>query len=1636
MSLISRVEISNYLTEGLDANHFAEWNPMLTGITLRMDGQSSLVNITNGGGKTSMAELLLFVLSRDRTLLSRVRDKAAPKGRGYTHARIEFRDSSGESFREPGLLEIDVNNLPGRTNVIGVALNNDVNDAPIFYGYSGTLEDSPCYIKTTDNLVPVGDVEFSKRTRSMPSVKWDTFRNIREWQEYVGLFMSMDVVRRNATYQAKGSDDKNASFFNFKPRNGESYDSAFFKAVIAPDLLTNLLNSFAEENESSIEDTLHLSLSQIVHSEREIARKQANLEVRQNAIENDLKPVVDAGAKANGLHKEVQAILRAVKKDVALLHHFGSQHSANAVVGLPRRLSTLPKAVDQDSRIHQALKGMVIARDDGILIRDNTISELAGVEVAVISKAADRKQITRTTLNSQVIDFACLFENHTSGAIKGGHYRKGYTRQSVEQLLPLLANTQGAKLDGLEDVFAAAFNIAQSQVDTNPASLRIYALEATLQANEGALISLQKEADRLTSAIDGMEKQVKGREENEAAWQAFSQIALHLPEELRSSPKQARDWVVDESTKLQGQLAEMYRRNGELAKGWAEYCESVEAAGLEGIDGIRSQHASLDTKSKKIHNNLRKYRQSVKELTDASPGLERALGKAQALLMECQNALVRMEELKESLAVFHSYFGEVDPTTVENPVTTVQKAARNNAQAVESLRSTNTDWERLTSLKAGSARFSELFGVETDPFKCEPLEDHRRWTEKVHLTQQGMQPLESLVLALGSFEVKFPGIVPAQWLRDADQRRMDLETDQRETRSQLIQTEKEIEALDALSLVDDAAFAKAWPIMGSSPERLYSMVQALPIPLEARTAALSALSGLLSAPVFESLEELERASALLESHGIAIPLLLKSGLLESIQSQSGAHGELRMLGFIAGRHSRKVRILLDPEYAQSERAVLVQRAQDLGARLEVIEADLGKVDFRGSDYLLAHEADKAIKNDSAKKYKALEDDLHEASKALERLAPQIQKEALDCLRNRREYVQKGGDERTAILWEQLEGLRSEVQTTAAALTEAQRRASPESVSAYFNACKYVKAGADVAHEAAKSSVDKAVNGVTAADHFLGLNRSAVRNAQGDLDSAIKEEDEFNEYGGELQLVAMKRVLNFADETEAVEFMRGFEKNCQSKKADALRLTGIQSSVNFDRADAYVANLGKSEIDLVNSISAMKTSLNEVNDKVTSLRDHNKVVREYEMPNWHSLRKSIHDLAYEVGSQASKTAKAFEELRALEEGMPPVEAHELYGSLAGINRSLVEATVESTSMLAAALEEQTFKLQDINPETALASFATQQSAFKSAFAAYEDINKKFCERSRQGLNTKQAAFNELELQKIEQAKPEHIVVLLEVFERLVQSLEKDRDDAQKAIQAAHNANEEAMTQLSRLIQVADDNLDALKKVMGRYPAGCFKVKVQLAGEGLIKEILSELKDRVGAVATASNETGRALRRSDESKIKEVLRETLIDKIFLEPGVSFVHSGIRTKESPVTDKLSTGQKVALEFMWIVRQAEYEIERGLRNRSAKDAKRARQENRVIFVDGIFSTLSDRGIIREAFNGLGNLGGNFQIIGFLHSPTWTNDYGVFPVYHVGKKLTKNHGASSLVAFSEPGRNEGTLGFFTSMAQTHDATV
>jgi hypothetical protein len=1529
-------------------------------------------------------------------------------------------------------LEIDPENQPGQTRVIGVALTNDVADSPIFYSYSGTLEDSPCYTLADGVLNNVPDDAFAKRTKSIPGCQWNSFRNASEWQAHVGDAISMDVVRRNAIYQTKGSDDKNASFFSFKPRAGESYDAAFFRFVIAPDLLSNLLNTFAEEEETSIEDTLHTSLSQIVNSEREMTRKQENLQRRETSIGVDLKPVVDAGSRANKTQDAMQAALREVKKDVALLQHYGSQDSPHAALGLPRAIDKLMRSTEQDPRIRKAIKGMVIHREDGILILDKTLGELAEIEVKRIGEIADRRQIAHSSLNSQVIDFACDFGFSTSGKVGGGHYRNGYTRQAVATLLPLFANTSGATLMGLDDVFRAAFDTAQAQIDTNPASLKIYALQSTLAANAEKLGTLTKEIETLDGEITGLETQIKGRAENEAAWNQFSDLAPLLPQELQNQPKQAKGWLADEVAKIQNLMGDMSAKRGELKVGWERYQRAMDEAGLSGIDGIRAQHTELGVRQKKLGDQLKKAGKLAEDSRKLLPKLQHAAMNADQLVKDSQAQLRRLNELKASQAVFQSYFGEVEPLEVEHPTNTLKTITQKKSEADKALEKASNEFQELINFKASAVRFNEIFGPDCDALTANPVGDHRRWSEKESLAQQNMLPLEPLVTALESFKVKFPDQAPSDWIAATDNRRVELDGQLRSTAGELEATTGEIEALDHLSVVDDAAFSRAWAVLGEGPKRLYATLQTMEGTSERRIGALSALTGLLSAPVFDTLEDLSAAAAVLEQHDIGIPLLLKQPLLQAIGIQGDVSGELQVMGFFAGRYSRQARILLDPEFAKEQRAKLVSRQLDLTRRVETIAQELRTVDFRTPKYLMATRAAEAIKTNSETKYAGYEADLKQAQGALRLLTPQIKADALASLDAQRNYLKKGGEQRKDLLQEECGVLRKVAEGVADELAIADRRASPESVNAYLDAIRYAKEGGDIAHETASTKLEQANTAFGTAKWNLKTHEEAQRELEDDLEEATAQVTSFQEDNGPNRFEELRLVVEFSEKVEDIAFMQGYKSSHEAALNRSKEFIDFQSTVNFDRAAAYYENLDKSDADLVTAAAVKRGDRDAKKLQADALAEANKLISGAEIPNWMALKKTIHDLAYELGSQAAATKDAHGEFSTLEEGQYPVASHPLYADLQKVAEKLRAPTLNETTAVASMISEVQFNIQSINPQSGLETFNETRNTFKKSLEDFADKKKDFCGKARLKAGTNTAAFNALELDVIESSTPEQIAELIALFERLNVSLEKDREDANKAIHAAQTANEEALNQLSSLIRVAQDNLDAMEVVMRRYANGCFKIKVQLAGEDLIKEILADLTSGIKLLSANTGDGARSLRRSDEGRIKDFLRETLIEKIFLEPKVNFVHSGIRSAESPVTEKLSTGQKVALEFMWIVRQAEYEIERGMRKLSSKQAARKRQEtNRVIFVDGIFSTLSDRRIIREAFNGLGNLGGNFQIIGFLHSPTWTNDSSVFPVYHVGKKLTNSNG-ESLVAFTESGRSPGTLGFFTSITRTN----
>lgn len=68
-----------------------DWSPRIRYECLDFRGQSAAINLTNGGGKTTLAEAWLAVLSRDHSLVSRTKKKFSPKSSGvWSHVQVEL----------------------------------------------------------------------------------------------------------------------------------------------------------------------------------------------------------------------------------------------------------------------------------------------------------------------------------------------------------------------------------------------------------------------------------------------------------------------------------------------------------------------------------------------------------------------------------------------------------------------------------------------------------------------------------------------------------------------------------------------------------------------------------------------------------------------------------------------------------------------------------------------------------------------------------------------------------------------------------------------------------------------------------------------------------------------------------------------------------------------------------------------------------------------------------------------------------------------------------------------------------------------------------------------------------------------------------------------------------------------------------------------------------------------------------------------------------------------------------------------------------------------------------------------------------------------------------------------------------
>jgi hypothetical protein len=506
-------------------------------------------------------------------------------------------------------------------------------------------------------------------------------------------------------------------------------------------------------------------------------------------------------------------------------------------------------------------------------------------------------------------------------------------------------------------------------------------------------------------------------------------------------------------------------------------------------------------------------------------------------------------------------------------------------------------------------------------------------------------------------------------------------------------------------------------------------------------------------------------------------------------------------------------------------------------------------------------------------------------------------------------------------------------------------------------------------------------------------------------------------------------LDLHAKVDDLYFLRGYDMEVD-KARDVEKALQQAQRVNFDRALTFKSSMNLSDQQVQNGLTEIKARHSAAVVEIDGLTNRIRVIEAAERPAWMAIRRAIHELAYAVGRRMQRTRAFAADL----EGVPlgeqyPAEAHPLFKQLSAIEQRA--KAHDSSHGLLQTVNDLVLEIEALDFEEVRSELEQARSVLTQSEKNFEASKRAYCEKVRGESSVSETALNALEIEEIDRSTPARLQALAELFERLKSSIEKDREAAVKSRDVATQAHDAALEHLANLMQLAETNLKTLEKVMGRYPGGRYFVSTGIVAPDRMREILLDLKNDVAHLSRESSNSKRPFTRESDLRTKQMLREALIDRIFVDPRVEFINSGIwGGKRSPMTSKMSTGQTVALQFMWIIRQAEFEIERGLTELSSAQASKSRaRANRMILIDGIFSSLSDRHLIKEAMNGLKDLGGNFQIVGLLHSTTWVNDDSVFPVYHVGYKLGHSTG-KSLVVFDNS-REAGTLGVFSTFARS-----
>lgn len=1247
MAVITRIEIVNYLSEGWKPSMgAARWRPLWPANTLRLAGQSTAIQVPNGSGKTSVTTAILYMLSRDKRLKTEFLDRCAPVERGYTHIRIEFGIGADEDLAQHELITRDPMECPTRTYVIGVCANRGEEDMQ-FYRHPGMLEDSPAYKLENSSIVFTSNEDFRSAIKKIERSDWNRWGTIPDWSKVVGEFMSREVVRQNVVFHLSGAGDASATFKKVVTEPGERFDEAYFKQVVAPQLLSNLMGESAEEDERAIEDTITISMTRFIDAKLQVEKKAAYL-ARRQALEAEFEPVLAAAVAIEGAQAAYQRQLSILGLDAAFFDRFAGS-GGTLLLGMPMDPAELP----QPAIIKKALLGMAVDKDGSLLISDSALAELLAMKSGHLNELADRSSATRVPVSrfaasSQVLDFNCDIKISEGF----GGRRKPTRFYDQEAAMELADRRTEGKDDGGN--LQAVFETAEKMVDTNPFRREYRRIVKRQKELRGLITQAEaagKDADQRQRSL---EMQVTERVDNQTAYLEFCGQANLFPLDLQDNPEAAGAWLEQEAALRTNEVTDHSRKIGELTAGW----QNLQRLRMElGFQTPTERWAELEAKKGELDSKG----ESALDDRDVAKRSHEALVLKKAQTKEAYDKANRELETLVGLQTydldFRRIFGDVDPLQVSPPVNELRKLQREIPKQTALRDPKRTALASLKKLVPEHKQFVQLFG-DVDPRQAKPEGDLSRLLEQYAAEQLIYSQHLPLAEAYEQYKANST-LDPEEWIRVTDDKRVAAEHSRQAAAERSKALSLDLASLENLAVVSDVNFAAALEALDKN-RISYVRMQDFILQCEAdparRLSLLTAFGALLSAPVVATLELAEAAMLALKDLQLEVPILLSTPLLAAFlegkltDTQSGT-----AVAFFAGIRTRRVRAIVDPQALEEEKQdvrIQIAAQEDLEA---VAAADVLEFGPHSDAYRLATWAKEALLKESVAKSLEAEQQMRDLEPKIAHARDLNTRQALRSIVDAIAFADAGGQ--AAI--DKLEG---EVAVLNAAIKQIEERVeqlelltTQEAVVAHDGAAKYVRGGG-TARLTVLHSESQRLQELHQQEEELATQRAiALEYAQKELDSVLAQTKAF---APDFEAVAqsLKDAIEFEKEGHAI-FMQDKDKKTLEleQSRDVLKPA---AKIDFMRAQSYKNNQGHDDAQLQVLIGKA------ISEKAAAEKTARDFVGEAERLEGlvHAADRSaetLHELVFVLREKRVAAAPYLSDLAQREGGASPPEAHELY-----------------------------------------------------------------------------------------------------------------------------------------------------------------------------------------------------------------------------------------------------------------------------------------------------------------------------------------------------------------------------------------